>query len=136
MPAKLVWLDPAASDVPVDPASDPSLLVELDFGEIVAPGEKTLPFKLGNVGDSAAEDISLTMIGPSNDLSYGWKFLSTDGGATFGSEPLSKAYAMVGNLAPGTLSDALFLKSRPPAISDSVPTGDHVSTLVVDYIYV
>lgn len=136
MPAKIVWLDHAATDVPSDPTSDPSVLVELDFGDVVAPGEKTLPFRIGNVGDATAEDVTLTMIGTSNDLAYGWKYLSVDGGMTFGPEPLSSTSALVGHLAPGALSDPLLLKSKPPAISGAVMSGIHTSTLVVDYLYV
>lgn len=133
MPAKLVWLDPTVTTV----ASNPTPLTSLDFGNIVAPGFKTLAFKLGNIGDAAAEDVTLSIYSPEGDLAYSWKHLSVDGGVTF-SPPLSEMPGgmIVANLAPQSVSGPIYLKSQPPAISDSVPTGVHASTLVCDYVYV
>ncbi len=130
MPPKLVWLDPSVTVI--DSSTPP--LVELDFGNIIAPGYKILSFRIGNEGDTIAEDLTFSVEGDEGDPAFTWKYLSNR--PDLFDQPLSVQSLSIGNLGPDAVSNPLYIKSQPPAISASVATGLHNSFLVCDYIYV
>ena len=120
MPVTIKWLAGDAADV-----SAPAI-TEINFGDIVRPGEATRTFKIGNTGNSVAESVSVSADGADAEA-VGWKSFSTDG-STF------TASINVPNIAATTgITGQLSVKTTVPA---NGTTGTHTTNIKVQYVYV
>lgn len=101
-----------------------SAITEINFGDIVRPGEATRTFKIGNTGSSIAESVSVSADGADTEA-VGWKTFSTDA-ETF------TASINVPNIAANAMTAALSVKTTVPGAGT---TGTHATSVKVQYIY-
>jgi hypothetical protein len=118
MAVNIIWLDPAATD------TSGSQITEINFGDIIRPGEATETFKIGNTGDSVAEQVTVSADGADTEA-VGWKSFSTD--ATNFSASVS-----LPDIGVNAISGEVSVKTTVDA---AATTGTHTCNIVCDYIY-
>lgn len=103
-----------------------SAITELNFGNIIRGNSKVAGLKIGNIGDSIAESVTLKVEG--SDASVAWKTISVDNGSTWTTE------AQLPNIAATTgLTNKIQIKSTVPS---NATTGLHTCSLRCEYIYI
>ena len=120
MAVNILWLDPTAAD------TSGTQITEINFGDIVRPGTATTSFKIGNTGDSAAEQVVVTVDGADAEA-VGWKSFSTDD-TTF-----TAAINLPNIVATNGITDVVYIKTTIP---DTATTGTHTSNVKVSYVFV
>lgn len=120
MAVTIKWLAGDAVDV------NAAAITEINFGDIVRPGEATRTFKIGNTGNSVAEQVVVTADGADAEA-VGWKTFSTDG-TTF------NASVNLPNIAATTgISGQLSIKTTVP---ETATTGTHTCNIKCSYVFV
>lgn len=114
----IVWLDATAAD------TSGTQITEINFGDIIRPGSAVRSFKIGNTGDSVAEQVTLSASGADTEA-VAWKSFSTDNAAF-------TASVSVPDVAASAITAELYIKTT---IDAAATTGVHSTSLVCDYIY-
>ena len=114
----IVWLDATAAN------TSGTQITEINFGDIIRPGSAVRSFKIGNTGDSVAEQVTLSASGADTEAVV-WKSFSTDNAAF-------TASVSVPDIAASAITSALYIKTT---IDAAATTGSHSCSLVADYIY-
>lgn len=117
MAVTIKWLQPSAS------VATGTEITSLDFGTIVRGNEATAQFKIGNTGNSAAEQVVVKAVGA--DEAVAWKTYSVSSGAYQGS-------LSVANIAANGITSAITAKTTVPS---NAVLGNHVTATEVSYVY-
>lgn len=119
MAVTIKWLDGAAAGI------GDAAITEINFGDIVRPGNATKSFKIGNTGTSVAESVVVSADGADAEA-VGWKTFSADN-VTY------TATVNLANIASNGVSPVTYVKTTVP---DTATTGTHTTNVKVSYIYV